>query len=75
MQLLKNEKFLIFTAGVATALIGKKVLKSQSARRFAVKGMAAGMKLQKDVFEAFQNIKEEAADLCLEELDGVKSAE
>lgn len=64
MGLLKNEKVLLFAGGVIAALVGKKVFKSQVARRLCVEGVAAGMKLQKDALCAFQNIKEEAADLC-----------
>jgi len=66
MNLLKNEKFLFFVGGVAAALLGKKALKSQCAHKLAVQGLAAGMKLQKDALEKFQNIKEEATDLCIE---------
>ena len=66
MHLLKNEKFLFFVGGIAAAIIGKKAIKSQCAHKLAVKGLAAGMKFQKETLEKFQNIKEEAADLCIE---------
>jgi hypothetical protein len=64
MCLLKNEKFLLFAGGIAFALVGKKVLKSQAIRKVCVEGMAAGMRAQKDAMETFQNLKEEAVDLC-----------
>ena len=66
MNLLKNEKFLFFLGGVAAAIIGKKAVKSKCAHNLAVKGLAAGMKFQKDALEKFQDIKDEATDLCLE---------
>ena len=65
-DLLKNEKFLFFAGGVAVAVAGAKALKSKKLRNMCVKSMAAGMKLQKDAEEAFQNMKEEAADMCFD---------
>ncbi|MCL2217640.1 MAG: DUF1490 domain-containing protein [Defluviitaleaceae bacterium] len=66
MNLLKNEKILCFAGGVIATLVGAHAVKSGKARKLAVKGLAAGMVLQKQAYEGFQNIKEEAADLCLE---------
>ena len=63
MQLLRNEKFMFFLGGLAAAVVGKKALKSNAAHKLCVQGLAAGMKLQKDALEKFQNIKEEATDL------------
>ena len=61
---IKNEKFLCFVGGIAAATIGAKALKSPQARKLCVTGMAKGMKLQKDAQAMFQNIKEDAQDLC-----------
>ncbi|MCL2839177.1 MAG: DUF1490 domain-containing protein [Defluviitaleaceae bacterium] len=66
MNLLKNEKFLYFMGGVAATLYGAYVIKSGKARKCAVKGLATGMKLQKEAYENFQNIKEDAADMMIE---------
>jgi len=64
LKCLKNEKFLYFAGGVAAATLGVKTFKSDKARDLCVKGLAKGMKLQKDAQEAFQNVKEDATDLC-----------
>ena len=61
---LKNEKVLCFIGGVATATYGVKLLKSDKTRRVCVNGLAKCMKLQKDAQTAFQNVKEEAQDVC-----------
>ncbi|MCM1529821.1 MAG: hypothetical protein NC093_07480 [Alistipes sp.] len=60
----KNEKLWCAIAGAATVIIGKKVLTSKKTRELAVSGLAKGMKLQNDAKEAFQNMKDEAADIC-----------
>lgn len=60
----KNEKFLSALAGAAAVIVGKKILKSPKTRELAVKGLAQGMKLKHDAEETFQNMKDEAADLC-----------
>jgi succinate dehydrogenase/fumarate reductase flavoprotein subunit len=72
MKLLKNEKFLFFVGGVAATVLGKTFLKSKTAHKLAVQGVAAGMKIQKDALEKIQNIKEEASDLYM---DSVKETE
>ena len=60
----KNEKLWCAIAGAATVIIGKKVITSKKTRQIAVSGLAKGMKLQNDAREAFQNMKDEAADIC-----------
>ncbi len=60
----KNEKFQCVIAGAATVIIGKKVITSKKTRQIAVSGIAKGMKLQNDAKEAFQNMKDEAVDIC-----------
>jgi len=64
LRYLRNERLLYFIGGVAAATLGVKTLKSDSARSLFVKGLAKGMKLQKDAQEVFQNMKEDATDLC-----------
>ena len=66
MWLLKNEKFFYFAGGITAAIAGSHAVKSGVARKFCVKGLAAGIKLQKRALESFQNVKEEAADMCLD---------
>ena len=60
----KNEKFWYAVAGAAAVVVGKKILKSDTTRNLAVSGLAKGMKLQSDAKAAFQNIQDEASDIC-----------
>ena len=60
----KNEKFLYFAAGLAAAALGATAVKSGKARKWCVQGMASGILLQRQALEAFQNIKDEATDIC-----------
>lgn len=66
MEFYKDTRFLCFAGGVAAAIVGGKVLKSPKARELCVAGMAKGMKLQQDAQVTFQNMKEDAQDLCHE---------
>ena len=50
--------------GAAAVIVGKKILKADKTRSLAVTGLAKGMKLQKDAKAAFQNMKDEASDIC-----------
>lgn len=61
---LKNEKVLYFVGGIAAATIGVKALKSQTARKACVTGLAKGMKIHKEAQAVFQTMKEDAQDLC-----------
>ena len=64
LDILKNEKLWCAVAGAAAIVVGKKVLKSEKTRNLAVTGLAKGMKLQNDAKATFQNIKDEASDIC-----------
>ena len=66
MTILKNEKLLCFAGGIAAALIGPKVLKCKKTRELGIKGLAAGMKLQRQALETFHNMKEEATDIYVD---------
>lgn len=65
-NILKNEKFWCVAAGAAGALIGRKVLTAKKTRELAVSGLAKGMKLTHDAKAVFQDMKDEAEDLCYE---------
>ena len=60
----KNEKLWCAIGGAAAIIIGKKIVKAKTTRELAVSGLAQGMKLTHDAKEAFQNMKDEASDLC-----------
>lgn len=63
MFLLRNKRLWAFVGG----LVAGEVLKSGSFRNVAVKGLATGMKMQKNIKESMQSIKEDAEDLCYDE--------
>ena len=64
LGIFKNQKFWCVVAGAAGVIAGEKIIKSKKARQVAVNGLAKGMKLKYDAEEAFQNIKDEAEDVC-----------
>lgn len=59
----EHKNALLFAGGVATALIGVKVLKSQTTKELATKGMAGVISAKKDAEETFQDMKETAEDI------------
>lgn len=63
-ECLKSEKFLWFVGGIAAAVVGKRIAKSDATRKACVSTMAKAMKLQNDASEVFQNMKEDAQDIC-----------
>ena len=64
LKVFKNEKLWCAVAGAAAVIVSKKILKADKTRSLAVTGLAKGMKLQKDAKAAFQNMKDEASDIC-----------
>ncbi len=64
LKCFKNKNFWCAVGGAAAVIIGKKIITSPTTRKLAVTGLAKGMKLQYDAKEAFQNIKDEASDIC-----------
>ena len=57
---------LIFLGGIATAIIGKKILESKTVKDAATKGMAQFMAAKKDAEECFQDMKENAEDIVVD---------
>ena len=62
----EHKHALLFAGGVATALIGMKILKSQTTKDLATKGMAGVISAKKDAEETFQDIKENAEDIVFD---------
>ena len=60
----KKEKLWWAVGGGAALSVGKKIVTSKTARQVAVSGLAKGMKLQSDAKASFQNMKDEASDIC-----------
>ncbi len=75
LDFLKDCKVLCFAAGVAAAVVGKKIVKSPKTRELCVNGLAKGMQLKDDASEALKNMKEDAEDLCYEAKAKLNSAE
>lgn len=63
-NIFKNQKFLCALGGAAAVIVGKKVFTAKKTRQLAVSGLAKGMKLTHDAKETFQNMKDEASDIC-----------
>lgn len=61
---IRNTKVLCALGGAAAVIIGQKIASSKITRQLAVTGLAKGMKLSHDVKEAFQSMKDDAADIC-----------
>ena len=66
LKCFKNEKLWYAVGGAAAMVIGKKIITAKKTRELAVSGLAKGMKLQNDAKATFQNMKDEAQDLCYE---------
>lgn len=64
LKCFKNQKLWCAVGGAAAVIVGKKIVKAKKTREIAVTGLAKGMKLQSDAKAAFQNMKDEASDLC-----------
>jgi hypothetical protein len=62
----KHKHALIFAAGIATAIIGKKALESKTVKDAATRGMASVMAAKKDAEECFQDMKENAEDIVVD---------
>ncbi|WP_405295736.1 DUF6110 family protein [Methanobrevibacter sp.] len=65
-QCVEHKHALIFAAGVATAIIGKKVIESQAFKDAATRGMATVISAKKDAEEAFQDMRENAEDIVVD---------
>ena len=57
---------MLFAAGIATAVVGKKVLESKAVKDGATQGMATVMSIRKDAEECFQDMKENAEDIVVD---------
>ena len=62
----EHKHALLFAAGIATAVVGKKVLESKTVKDAATQGMATVMSIRKDAEECFQDMKENAEDIVVD---------
>ena len=63
---MEHKHALIFAAGIATAIVGKKVLESKTVKDAATRGMASVMAAKKDAEECFQDMKENAEEIVVD---------
>jgi hypothetical protein len=62
----EHKHALIFVAGIATAIAGKKILESKTVKNAATQGMAGVMAVRKDAEETFQDMREEAEEIVMD---------
>ena len=65
-SVLRHKHALIFAGGIATAIIGKKILESEIVKDACTKGMASVLSAKKDAEECFQDIREDAEDMVVD---------
>lgn len=63
-KIFEHKHALLFVGGIATALVGKKILESDSTKNICAKGMAQVMSVKKEAEETFQDMKDNAEDIC-----------
>ena len=62
-KMYEHKHALIFVGGMATAIIGAKILKSQTTKDYAAKGMAKVLTCKSEIEESIQDIKDNAEDI------------
>lgn len=62
----EHKHALIFAAGIATAIVGKKILESKTVKNAATQGMATVMVAKRDVEETFQDMREDAEEIVID---------
>ena len=69
---IEHKHALLFAAGIATAVVGKKVLESKTVKNAATKGMAEVMTIRKDAKECFEDMKQNAEDIVVDANEATK---
>ena len=62
-KVIEHKHALIFVGGIAAAIVGKKILKSQTTKDYAVKSMAKVLTCKSEIEESIQDIKDNAEDI------------
>lgn len=62
----RKECGILFAAGVVVGVAGLKFVKTEKARKIAVKTIAQGMMIKDSTMEGVNNLREEAEDICAE---------
>ena len=62
-KMIEHKHALLFVGGIATAIVGKKVLESQTTKDYAAKSMAKVLTCKSGLEESIQDIKDNAEDI------------
>ena len=62
----EHKHALLFAGGIAAAIIGSKIIKSQTTKDLATQGMAGVISTKKDMEETFQDMRENAEDIVFD---------
>ena len=62
-KMIEHKHALLFVGGIATAIVGKKVLESQTTKDYAAKSMAKVLTCKSELEESIQDIKDNAEDI------------
>ncbi|WP_297982232.1 DUF6110 family protein [uncultured Methanobrevibacter sp.] len=73
-KMIQHKHALIFVGGMATAYAGYKILKSQTTKDYAAKGMAKVLTCKSDIEESIQDIKDNAEDIHVDAKAAQKEA-
>jgi|GEM_PF-401361 len=65
-RVMEHKHALIFVGGIATALIGKKIIESETTKKACANVMAKALTAKSEVEESIQNIKDDAEDIRAE---------
>lgn len=60
---IEHKHALLFAGGIATAIVGKKVLESQAFKDTATKAMAGVMSVKQDAEKAVEEMKKDAEEI------------
>lgn len=71
---MEHKHALIFVGGMATALIGKKILESQQTKDLAAQAMAKVLTCKSELEESIQDIKDNAEDIHTDAVSEKKDA-
>ena len=73
-KMIEHKHALLFVGGIATAIVGKKILESQTTKDYAAKGMAKVLTCKSELEESIQDIKDNAEDIHSEAKAAQKDA-
>ena len=69
---MEHKHALIFLGGIATAVVGKKILEAETTKNACTNAMAKVLAVKSEAEEAFQDIKDNAEDIALDAKEAKK---